>query len=99
MSVVLERLAQVCANKRRKAEVAEAVGWTPEMLDKLRLGACGVPLDKLPALINALELHLFTKEYADYLARGNVIGSNCLCARLGNGECGRGQVISVREVA
>lgn len=91
MSVVHERLAQVCANKRRKAEVAEAVGWGADMLDKVRQGVCGVPLDKLDALYRALGLCVFTREYADYLARGNTIGANCECARMGAGECGRSQ--------
>ena len=79
----------VCADKRRKAEVAEAVGWGTDMLDKVRLGSTGIPADKAHVLFRELGLCVMTLEYADYLARGNVIGSNCRCARENMGECGR----------
>lgn len=88
-SIIVERLLQVRADKKRKHEVAEAVGWGVEMLEKVCALSTGIPADKAGALLKALGLCVMTDEYADYLARGNVIGSNCHCARMNMGECGR----------
>ncbi|MGF6806270.1 hypothetical protein OKW30_001396 [Paraburkholderia sp. Clong3] len=88
-SIIVERLLYVCAEKRRKHDFAEAMGWSVDMLDKLRQGTTGVLVSKLATFMRQLDLVTLTTEYADYLARGNVIGSNCHCARMNMGECGR----------
>lgn len=88
-SIIVERTIQVRLDKRRKHEVAETVGWGVEMFEKVCSGATGVTIDKIGPLLKAYGLVVFTEEYADYLARGNVIGSNCRCARMNMGECGR----------
>jgi len=88
-SIIVERLVQARADKRRKHEVAEAVGWGVDMLEKVCGGSTGIPAEKAAALLAALGLVVTTREYMDYLARGNVIGSNCHCARMNMGECGR----------
>ncbi|SAK53367.1 phage DNA-binding protein [Caballeronia calidae] len=88
-SIIVERLLYVCADKRRKHDFAEVMGWSVDMVDKVRQGTTGVPVNKLATFMAALELVTFTIGYADYLARGNVIGSNCHCARMNMGECGR----------
>lgn len=88
-SIIVERMIQVRIDKRRKHEVAEAVGWGVEMFEKVCSGSTGVTIDKIGPLLKEFGLVVFTEEYADYLARGNVIGSNCRCARMNMGECGR----------
>ncbi len=88
-SIITERLVKACSDKRMKADVAEAVGWGVDMLNKVCAGGTGIPADKAGTLLHALGLVVMTAEYADYLARGNVIGSNCHCARMNMGECGR----------
>lgn len=88
-SIIVERLIQARVDKRRKHEVAEAVGWGVEMLEKVCSLSTGVTADKLGVLLKSLGLVVMTEEYADYLAKGNVIGSNCRCARMNMGECGR----------
>ncbi|WP_250512675.1 DNA-binding protein [Caballeronia sp. INDeC2] len=88
-SIIVERLIQARVDKRRKHEVAEAVGWGVEMVEKVCAGSTGIPAEKVAALLTSLGLVVTTIEYMDYLARGNVIGSNCRCARMNMGECGR----------
>lgn len=73
----------------KQADILEATGWDQSMLSKVRSGQAGITLDKLNPILVACGLVLSTPSYMDYLARGNVIGSNCVCARMGNGECGR----------
>ncbi|VVE00168.1 DNA-binding protein [Pandoraea iniqua] len=89
-SVIELTLEAVCESKRLKDDLAAAMGWSVSMIDKVKGGTTGVPIDKIARLHTALHLVTFTEEYADYLARGNVIGSNCHCARMNMGECGRG---------
>ncbi|VVD29185.1 DNA-binding protein [Paraburkholderia dioscoreae] len=88
-SIIYERLSKACSDKRAKADIADAVGWGVDMLDKVKNNCAGIPIDRIPALFKALGLVVATTEYMDYLARGNVIGSNCHCARMNMGECGR----------
>ncbi|MBN3853812.1 helix-turn-helix transcriptional regulator [Paraburkholderia sp. Ac-20340] len=72
-----------------QAAVVDATGWDSTMLSKVLSGNAGITIDKLNAVIGALGLTITSVEYMDYLARGNVIGSNCHCARMNMGECGR----------
>ncbi|UWX75351.1 DNA-binding protein [Burkholderia gladioli] len=87
-SVIVEKLDAIRRNKKRKSEVAQAVGWSDDMMEKVFTGT-GVVAEKMGPFLAALGLVVTTKEYMDYLARGNVIGSNCHCARANMGECGR----------
>lgn len=89
-SAIESTLEEVCKSKRLKDELAAAMGWSVSMVEKVARGDTGVPIDKIARLHTALHLVTFTREYADYLARGNVIGSNCHCALMNMGECGRG---------
>lgn len=89
-SIIESTLAAVCKSKRLKDDLAVAMGWSVSMVEKVDRGDTGVPIDKIARLHTALHLVTYTQEYADYLARGNVIGSNCHCARMNMGECGRG---------
>lgn len=72
-----------------QSAVVEATGWDMTMISKLLSGTAGITIDKLNATLAALGLTVTSVEYMDYLARGNVIGSNCHCARMNMGECGR----------
>lgn len=76
-------------NGERQAAVIASTGWHPTMISKVTSGDAGITIDKLNACLSALGLTITTVEYMDYLARGNVIGSNCHCARMNMGECGR----------
>ncbi|WP_369050488.1 hypothetical protein [Burkholderia gladioli] len=75
-SIIVERLKLIRGDKKQTDELAKAVGWSNDMAEKICAGTTGVVAER-------------TKEYMDYLARGNVIGSNCHCARANMGECGR----------
>lgn len=59
------------------------------MPNKVKNNQNGITVEKLDSVFRALGLCVMTNEYADYLARGNQIGSACECARLNMGECGR----------
>lgn len=72
-----------------QAAIIEHTGWDSTMISKVLSGGAGITLDKLNAVMTALGLTITTVDYMNYLARGNVIGSNCLCARENMGECGR----------
>jgi hypothetical protein len=76
-------------NGDNHAAVLEQTGWDATMVSKVLSGGAGITIDKLNAVMRALGLTITTVEYMDYLARGNVIGSNCHCARMNMGECGR----------
>lgn len=72
-----------------QAAVIDATGWDSTMVSKVISGQNGITIDKLNAVMAALGLTITSVAYMDYLARGNVIGSNCHCARMNMGECGR----------
>ncbi|MCA8335236.1 hypothetical protein LGM81_05710 [Burkholderia multivorans] len=88
-SIIVERLNFMRGNKKQVAAMADAVGWSVDMAEKVCAGIAGVLPERMGAFLTFLDLVTFTKDYADYLARGNVIGSNCHCARANMGECGR----------
>jgi transcriptional regulator with XRE-family HTH domain len=82
-------LRSALRNGENQAAVLEQTGWDATMVSKVLSGGAGITIDKLNAVMRALGLTITTVEYMDYLARGNVIGSNCHCARMNMGECGR----------
>jgi hypothetical protein len=82
-------LRSALRNSDNHAAVLELTGWDSTMVSKVLSGGAGITIDKLNAVMRALGLTITTVEYMDYLARGNVIGSNCHCARMNMGECGR----------
>lgn len=76
-------------NGDKQAAVLQATDWDSTMISKVLSGTAGITIDKLNACLSALGLTIVPLDYMDYLARGNVIGSNCHCARMNMGECGR----------
>lgn len=76
-------------NPDKQAGVLEHTGWDSTMLSKVISGQNGITIDKLNAVMTSLGLTITSVAYMDYLAEGNVIGSNCKCARVNMGECGR----------
>jgi transcriptional regulator with XRE-family HTH domain len=82
-------LRSALRNGDSQAAVLEQTGWDSTMVSKIISGQNGITIDKLNAVLSALGLTITSVEYMDYLARGNVIGSNCHCARMNMGECGR----------
>lgn len=88
-SIIVERLSFIRGSKKRVADLAAAVGWNVDMAQKVCSGIAGVLPEHMGAFLTHLGLVTTTREYMDYLARGNVIGSNCHCARANMGECGR----------
>lgn len=67
----------------------QVTGWDATMISMVLSGQNGIMIDKLNSVLPALGLTITGVEYMDYLARGNVIGSNCHCARMNMGECRR----------
>ncbi|MEB2504612.1 DNA-binding protein [Burkholderia sp. BCCIQ04A] len=85
---IVERLLrEAMADPKAKAAVLEATGWDASMPSKILSNGAGITLEHLNTVFSALGLVVTTKGYMDYLAQGNVIGSNCRCAREGFGEC------------
>jgi transcriptional regulator with XRE-family HTH domain len=82
-------IRQALSNPNKQEAVLRETGWDVTMLSKVKSGQAGITIDKLDALVRALELVVTTASYMDYLAEGNVIGSNCRCARMSMGQCGR----------
>lgn len=86
---IVERLLrEAMADPKAKAAVLQATGWDASMPSKILSNGAGITLEHLNTVFSALGLVVTTKGYMDYLAQGNVIGSNCRCAREGFGECG-----------
>ncbi|MCA8260835.1 DNA-binding protein [Burkholderia multivorans] len=86
---LVERLLrEAMADPKAKASILEATGWDASMPSKILSNGAGITLEHLNTVFAALGLVVTTKGYMDYLAQGNVIGSNCRCAREGFGECG-----------
>jgi hypothetical protein len=88
-SIIVERLNFIRGNKKQLSAMAEAIGWSVDMAEKVCAGNAGVLPRHMSAFLLFLELVTFTREYAVYLTRGNKIGSNCRCAFNNQGECGR----------
>ncbi|KVX33421.1 hypothetical protein WT32_02435 [Burkholderia anthina] len=86
--VVERRLREALADPKAKAAVLEATGWDASMPSKILSNGAGITLEHLNTVLTSLGLVVVPESYMDYLAQGNVIGSNCRCAREGFGECG-----------
>lgn len=88
--ILAQKLREACADPKKQAALCDATGWDQSMPNKVKNNQAGITPEKITSVFRALGLVVMTTEYADYLARGNVIGSNCQCARMNLGECGRG---------
>lgn len=85
----LENLLRQSFNNPVKREaIQRATGWDSTMFSKVQSGQSGITLDKFDAVCRALELSVVEVDYMNWLAKGNEIGSNCLCARQSMGHCG-----------
>src|SRR5262249_47748470 len=89
-SILAAKLREACADSKLQAALCEATGWDSSMPNKVKNNQAGITVEKISQVFRALGLVVTTTEYMDYLARGNLIGSNCECARMNMGECGRG---------
>jgi hypothetical protein len=81
-------LRQHLASPKHREALLRETGWDASMISKVTSGTTGITLANLDSVLRALGLSIVTVEYMDYLARGNVIGSNCYCARASMGQCG-----------
>lgn len=88
-TIVAARLREACEDPRKRQALIDATGWDPSMPNKVKNNVTGITVENIDAVFRSLGLVVTTLEYMDYLARGNVIGSNCYCARVNMGECGR----------
>lgn len=88
--IILAKLREACSDPKLQAKLCDATGWSDSMPNKIKNGDTGIVITKLAAVLHALGLVVTTTEYMDYLAQGNVIGSNCRCARMSMGQCGKG---------
>lgn len=88
--ILAQKLREACADPKKQAALCDATGWDSSMPNKVKNNQAGITPEKLSSVLRALGLVVTTSEYMDYLARGNRIGSNCECARMNMGECGRG---------
>ncbi|CAB3783155.1 hypothetical protein LMG28688_01590 [Paraburkholderia caffeinitolerans] len=86
--LVEKLLREAIADPKKKQAILDATGWDPSMPSKILSNSAGVTLEHFNALFYALGLVVTTVGYMDYLAEGNVIGSNCRCARMNMGACG-----------
>lgn len=90
MPIVEKQLREAIADPKKKQAILEATGWDASMPSKILSNTAGITLEHLDTLFRAIGLVVTTVSYMDYLAEGNVIGSNCHCARMNMGACGAG---------
>lgn len=88
--IVEKLLREAIADPKKKQAIVEATGWDQSMPSKILSNTAGITLEHLDTLFRTLGLVVTTTSYMDYLAEGNVIGSNCYCARQNMGACGAG---------
>lgn len=89
---VVESLMRAAFNNPAKRDaIQKATGWDSTMFGKVQSGTAGITIDKLDAVMRALEFSVVEVEYMNWLAKGNEIGSNCRCARESMGQCGMGR--------
>ncbi|WP_321896002.1 DNA-binding protein [Paraburkholderia heleia] len=86
--IVEKLLREAIADPKKKQAILDATGWDVSMLSKILSNTAGITLEHQTAVIDALDLVIVPKSYMEYLAQGNVIGSNCRCARMSMGACG-----------
>ncbi|WJN74397.1 helix-turn-helix domain-containing protein [Burkholderia anthina] len=79
---------EALTDPRSRAPVAEALGWDESQVSRFLSGQLGIPIGKIDAGLNALELRVVSREYLDGLSTMSKVGVNCHCAREGFGECG-----------
>ncbi|MFD1557061.1 DNA-binding protein [Paraburkholderia silviterrae] len=88
MPIVEKLLREAISDPKRKQAILDATGWDTSMPSKILSNTAGITLEHLDTLFRAIGLVVTTVGYMDYLAEGNVIGSNCRCARMNMGACG-----------
>ena len=86
--IIETQLRVALSDARQRDALLKATGWDASMPSKIMSGGTGITLDKLDVVCRLLGLTLVPITYMDYLAHGNKIGSNCLCARASMGHCG-----------
>lgn len=79
---------RVLSDPRMRSEVQAAMGWDDSQISRFLSGQMGITIDKVDAAIGALGMVITTKRYMDFLSYGSQIGTACVCARAGAGECG-----------
>ena len=79
---------EALTDPRARGPVAEALGWDESQVSRFLSGQLGIPIGKIDAGLNALELRVVSREYLDDLSTMSKVGVNCHCAREGFGECG-----------
>jgi transcriptional regulator with XRE-family HTH domain len=86
--IIETMLRQSLTSQTKRQAILDETGWDTTMLSKVQSGQAGITIDKFDALCRALGIAVVEISYMDWLARGNVIGSNCYCARQSMGQCG-----------
>lgn len=77
---------------KKKQRLLEATGWDESMPSNLvQEKPAGITLDKLDALLAALDHVVVTRDYLDAMCTMGKVGMFCECARAGGGECGAGR--------
>lgn len=79
---------EALTDPRNRGPIAEALGWDESQVSRFLSGQLGIPIGKIDAGLNALELRVVSREYLDGLSTMSKVGVNCHCAREGFGECG-----------
>lgn len=78
-------------DKDARARLLKATGWDSTMLSKIvQANPAGITIDKLDAVLSALDHVVVTRSYLDAMCTMGKVGMFCECARAGMGECGRG---------
>lgn len=80
------------SDPRAKQRILDATGWDKSMPSKLvQENPAGITLDKLDAVLSALDCVVVTRNYLDAMCTMGKVGMFCECARAGGGECGAGR--------
>lgn len=79
---------EALTDPRARGPIAESLGWDESQVSRFLSGQLGIPIGKIDAGLNALELRVVSREYLDGLSTMSKVGVNCHCAREGFGECG-----------
>lgn len=86
---VEQAIRAALTDKQAKAKILAATGWDESMLSKLvQDNPVGIKLDKLDAVLAALDHVVVTRDYLDAMCTMGKVGMFCECARAGMGECG-----------
>ncbi|MGF6878380.1 DNA-binding protein [Paraburkholderia sp. MM5477-R1] len=80
------------SDPRAKQRILDATGWDKSVPSKLvQDNPHGITLDKLDAVLSALDCVVVTRRYLDAVTTLGEVGMFCCRARDGMGECGAGR--------